>query len=61
MNNVLPFKRPSASEKFKGSSLCRDGFHKWEVVTEKQFDVKQGQLVTVYECARCKKRKVKTL
>lgn len=61
MGEVIPFRRPSAAERHKGKSLCRDGFHKWEVVTEKQFDVKQGRLVTVYECARCKKRKVKAL
>ena len=61
MSNVVPFKRPKASEKHKGKTLCREGFHKWVIVTEKKFDVKEGKLVTVYECARCKKRKVKAL
>lgn len=61
MGEVVPFKRPKASEKFKGSTLCREGFHKWKVVTEKQFDVKQGRLVTVYQCIRCGARKVKAL
>lgn len=55
---ILPFKRPSPMEKHKGKSLCREGFHKWKVVTEKKFDVKQGKLVTLYECARCGKTKV---
>lgn len=59
MGDIIPFKRPKLSEKFRGTSLCRDGFHKWKIVQEKQFDVKQGKLVTVYRCERCGKQKVK--
>lgn len=59
MGDVLPFKRPKLQDKFKGQSLCRDGFHKWEVVTDKRFDVKQGRLVTVYRCSRCGKQQTK--
>jgi hypothetical protein len=61
MGDVLPFKKPKASDKHKGKSLCRDGFHKWEVVTEKQFDVKQGKLVTLYRCTRCGAQKTQAL
>jgi hypothetical protein len=57
MGDILPFKKPKASEKHKGKSLCRDGFHKWEVVQDKQFDVQQGKLVTLYRCTRCGARK----
>ncbi|WP_423896871.1 hypothetical protein [Candidatus Pelagadaptatus aseana] len=57
-NNVLPFKRPSAAQKHKGKSLCRSGFHKWKIVQKKQFDVKQGRLVTIYKCSRCGEQKV---
>ena len=53
MGDVIPFKKPSAGEKHQGKSLCRDGFHKWEVMHEKQFDVKQGRLVTIHRCTRC--------
>lgn len=60
-SNVVPFKRPSAAQKHKGKSLCRSGFHKWVIVTDKQFDVKQGRLVTVYKCSRCGEEKVKAL
>ncbi len=35
------------------SSLCREGHHKWQVVKERQFDVKRGKLVTLYRCQRC--------
>lgn len=58
MADILPFKRKSPFEKHKGKTLCRSGFHKWAVVKEKQFDVKQGKLVTVYKCERCSEQKV---
>ena len=53
MGDVVRFRRPTAAEKAKGNTLCRRGFHKWAVQKERQFDVKQGRLVTVYECTRC--------
>ena len=52
---------PKTSERYKGNTLCRSGFHKWEVVNEKRFDVKQGKLITVYQCKRCGKIKSKAL
>ena len=55
MGEVVKFKKISPKEKHKGKTLCRSGFHKWKVVTEKKFDVKQGKLVTVLECTRCGK------
>ena len=57
MGDVVKFKRPKLSEKHKGKTLCKSGFHKWEIVQEKQFDVKQGKLVTVYQCSRCGEKK----
>lgn len=59
MGDIVKFKRPTAAEKHKGKTLCRSGFHKWEVVQEKQFDVKRGKLVTLYQCERCGERKVR--
>lgn len=53
MGEVIQFKRKTAWQKNKGSSLCRDGFHKWKLITDNQFDSKQGKLVTVYKCQRC--------
>jgi hypothetical protein len=52
VGNVVPFKRPKASEKHKGDTLCRRGFHKWAPVS-KPFDVRRGRLVTSYRCERC--------
>jgi len=57
MTDILTFKKKKLSEKHKGKTLCRSGFHKWEVIKDRQFDVKQGRLVTVYRCKRCGKRK----
>jgi hypothetical protein len=63
MSNILPFKRPSrkASEIHKGKTLCKSGFHKWEISKDKQFDSRQGKLVTLYVCARCGVNKSKNL
>lgn len=53
MNNILPFKKPRPSEKHKGKTLCKSGFHQWEIVKGNPFDTKQGKMVTRYECRRC--------
>lgn len=45
--------REARREQARGNTLCRRGFHKWLVNQRKQFDVKEGRLVTVRECARC--------
>lgn len=47
--------------KRKATTLCASGFHKWLIWKEKQFDVKQGKLVTVYRCDRCGIEKVKAV
>ncbi len=58
MGDVIKFKKPKKKNPHKGKTLCRHGFHKWEIKQDKQFDVKRGQLVTIYRCARCGKDKV---
>lgn len=55
---ILLFRKPKASEKFKGRSLCREGFHKWVADKKTTFDVKAGKLVTRYTCARCGQTKI---
>ncbi len=61
MGDVIQFRRPGAAEKNKGKTLCRSGFHKWDIVQEKQFDVRQGRLVTIERCRRCGKERVRAL
>jgi len=53
VGDILPFRRPSPRDKHQGNTLCRHGHHKWVVDKAKQFDVRQGKLVTVYRCCRC--------
>ncbi|QKT02508.1 hypothetical protein HUS23_01010 [Ectothiorhodospiraceae bacterium 2226] len=53
MGEVVKFKKPRPSERYKGRTLCRSGFHKWKPVAERPFDVRQGRLVTQYRCERC--------
>ncbi|MGE0385802.1 MAG: hypothetical protein AB7Q97_13805 [Gammaproteobacteria bacterium] len=53
MGDVVPFRKRSLADKARGTTLCREGFHKWEPWSGKQFDVKEGKLVTVYRCTRC--------
>ncbi len=56
MNNVVSFKKPKASKKHKGNTLCKRGFHKW-VIVDTPFDSKQGRLVTRFRCQRCGREK----
>jgi hypothetical protein len=53
MGDVIGFKRPKPGEKNKGRTLCKSGFHKWEVDKAKPFDTKAGKLVSRYVCSRC--------
>jgi len=53
MGDVVKFKRSKLSEKHKGKTLCKSGFHKWQIDQKQTFNVKQGKLVTVYTCSRC--------
>lgn len=59
MAEVVPFRKKSLKDKHKGKTLCRHGHHKWRVDKAKQFDVREGRLVTVYRCARCDTVRVK--
>ncbi len=58
MGDVIPFRKRDSKEKTRGKTLCREGFHKWSVWKDKQFDVKAGKLITVYRCDRCGTTKV---
>ncbi len=54
-------RKAKKQERQKGKTLCGNGFHKWMIWKEKQFDVKQGKLITVYRCERCGERKTKAI
>jgi hypothetical protein len=52
MGDIIPFKKIRKTPA-NNNSLCKNGHHKWKVDKAKQFDVKQGKLVTVYKCEKC--------
>ena len=57
MGEIIKFRKPSLREKAEGKTLCKSGFHKWKIMNERKFDVKQGKLVTLRRCERCGKEK----
>lgn len=59
MGDVIKFKRPSLRAKSDGRTLCASGFHKWQVLAQRRFDVKRGKLVTVERCERCGKERTR--
>ena len=59
MSKVLEFRKPTPKDKNRGKTLCLNDFHKWKVVTESRFDIKQGKLVTVMRCERCGKEQTR--
>ncbi len=61
MAKIIKFQRQSLREKAEGRTLCKSGFHKWKIVTERKFDVKSGKLVTQLRCERCGEEKTKLL
>ncbi len=62
MGEIVSFsqaaKKAREKTRAKGSTLCKNGFHKWKAVKETRFDVKQGKLVTLSRCERCGKEKI---
>ena len=40
-------------------TLCRAGFHKWQVEANGRFDVKAGKLLTVERCRRCGEQRLR--
>jgi hypothetical protein len=59
MGDILKFKKLKLAEKYKGRTLCQSGLHKWKAEKKNQFDVKRGELVTLFRCERCGQTKVK--
>lgn len=51
MGDVIPFAKLKPAR--KSTTLCKSGFHRWEIDRNTRFDVKKGGLVTVYRCSRC--------
>jgi len=51
--NLDKYRKTKRTDRARGRTLCQRGFHKWQFDGNKQFDVKQGKLVSVERCERC--------
>ncbi len=40
-------------------TLCRSGFHRWQVQANARFDVKEGKLLTAEVCHRCGEKRTR--
>lgn len=58
MTNVINLKK-AKQKRADGKTLCSSGFHKWEVLSARRFDVKQGKLVSTERCKRCGEERIK--
>ncbi|BAO43385.1 hypothetical protein [Thiolapillus brandeum] len=61
MADILPFRKPRASDKHRGKTLCRHNHHQWKIDKKTVFDNKRGCLVTRFHCLRCGKVKTRPL
>jgi hypothetical protein len=53
------FKKLRRQQRGRNTTLCKSGFHKWVFSEKKQFDVKQGKLISVERCERCQVTRTK--
>ncbi len=55
--NLQRYKKDRLKRRGKETTLCARGFHKWVFDDKKQYDVKQGKLISVQRCSRCGKQR----
>lgn len=58
MSNVINLRKVK-QKRAEGKTLCGSGFHKWQVSSERRFDVNEGKLVTLERCLRCKQERTR--
>lgn len=58
MSNVINLKK-AKQKRADGKTMCSSGFHKWELLSARRFDVKQGKLVSTERCKRCGEERIK--
>lgn len=58
MGDVINLRKVK-QKKAEGKTLCSSGFHKWEPLAGRRFDVKHGKLVSTERCKRCGAERVK--
>ena len=60
MTNVIKMQHARRTRADR-QTLCRSGFHKWQVLTDRRFDVRGGKLLTVDRCRRCGEQRTRLL
>lgn len=55
--DIGKYRKRARKSTAQGKTLCARGFHKWADDEKKQFDVKQGRLVSIKRCIRCGEQK----
>lgn len=58
MSNVVNLKK-AKQQRADGKTLCSAGFHQWQLLSGRRFDVKQGRLVGAERCKRCGEERTK--
>lgn len=58
MSNVISLRKVK-QKRAQGKTLCSSGFHKWEISTERRFDVKSGKLLSLERCQRCQQERTR--
>lgn len=51
-SNVISLKKVK-QRRAEAKTLCSAGFHKWQMLAARRFDVKHGKLVSTQRCERC--------
>lgn len=51
-SNIISLKKVK-QQRAEAKTLCSAGFHKWQVLAHRRFDVKHGKLVSAQRCQRC--------
>ena len=59
MGDVVKLKKWKR-KRAEGKSLCVQGLHKWQLQSERRFDVKLGRLVSAERCSRCGAERVRS-
>ena len=57
--NLHTARKARLQARAKGITLCRSGFHHWQIATHQPFQVQGGKLLTVEHCQRCQQERTR--
>jgi hypothetical protein len=59
--NLKTTRKALRQARAKGITFCRSGFHHWQILKDRRFEVRSGKLLTVERCARCQAERTRLL